>query len=56
VTGLAQDNVVTWVLGLELGFFATVVAHATSCMVTVFNDVRARFSSPADRCRSMRSS
>jgi putative spermidine/putrescine transport system permease protein len=30
------------VLGIELGFLTIVVAHATFCIVTVFNNVQAR--------------
>ena len=42
VTGIALNNAFRTVLGLELGFFTIVVAHATFCIVTVFNNVQAR--------------
>ena len=42
VTGLALNNAFTSIFGLELGFFTIVVAHATFCIVTVFNNVQAR--------------
>jgi putative spermidine/putrescine transport system permease protein len=42
VTGLALNNAFTSLFGLELGFFTIVVAHATFCIVTVFNNVQAR--------------
>ncbi len=42
VTGLALNNAFRTMLGLELGFFTIVVAHATFCIVTVFNNVQAR--------------
>jgi putative spermidine/putrescine transport system permease protein len=42
VTGIALNNAFRTVLGVELGFFTIVVAHATFCIVTVFNNVQAR--------------
>lgn len=43
VTGLAFKNEFTTILGVELSFWTIVVAHATFCIVTVFNNVQARF-------------
>ena len=42
VTGIALNNAFRTVFGLQLGFFTIVVAHATFCIVTVFNNVQAR--------------
>jgi putative spermidine/putrescine transport system permease protein len=42
VTGIALRNAFSTMLGLQLGFFTIVVAHATFCIVTVFNNVQAR--------------
>jgi putative spermidine/putrescine transport system permease protein len=42
VTGIALNNMFRTVLGIELGFLTIVVAHATFCIVTVFNNVQAR--------------
>lgn len=42
VTGIALNNAFRTILGLQLGFFTIVVAHATFCIVTVFNNVQAR--------------
>ena len=42
VTGIALNNAFTTIFGLELGFLTIVVAHATFCIVTVFNNVQAR--------------
>lgn len=42
VTGIALNNAFRTVLGLDLGFLTIVVAHATFCIVTVFNNVIAR--------------
>ncbi len=42
VTGIALANAFQTVLGVQLGFFTIVVAHATFCIVTVFNNVVAR--------------
>src|SRR4051794_40227077 len=43
VTGIALNNAFRTMLGLQLGFLTIVVAHATFCIVTVFNNVQARF-------------
>ncbi|HEY0902532.1 MAG TPA: ABC transporter permease [Marmoricola sp.] len=42
VTGIALKNAFTTVLGIDLGLLTIVVAHATFCIVTVFNNVIAR--------------
>lgn len=42
VTGIALNNAFRTVFGLELGFITIVIAHATFCIVTVFNNVLAR--------------
>jgi putative spermidine/putrescine transport system permease protein len=42
VTGIALNNAFRTVFGWELGFLTIVVAHATFCIVTVFNNVQAR--------------
>ncbi len=42
VTGIALNNAFRSLLGLELGFLTIVIAHATFCIVTVFNNVQAR--------------
>lgn len=42
VTGIALNNAFRTVFGLDLGFITIVVAHATFCIVTVFNNVIAR--------------
>jgi putative spermidine/putrescine transport system permease protein len=42
VTGIALNNGFRTILGLDLGFGTIVVAHATFCIVTVFNNVQAR--------------
>jgi len=42
VTGIALNNAFRTVFGLQLGFITIVVAHATFCIVTVFNNVQAR--------------
>jgi putative spermidine/putrescine transport system permease protein len=42
VTGIALNNAFRTMLGLQLGFLTVVVAHATFCIVTVFNNVQAR--------------
>jgi putative spermidine/putrescine transport system permease protein len=42
VTGLALNNAFRTIFDLSLGFFTIVVAHATFCIVTVFNNVQAR--------------
>ncbi|MDP5228135.1 MULTISPECIES: ABC transporter permease [Arthrobacter] len=42
VTGIALNNMFTTILGIPLSMFTVVVAHATFCIVTVFNNVIAR--------------
>ena len=42
VTGIALNNAFRTMFGWELGFLTIVVAHATFCIVTVFNNVQAR--------------
>ena len=42
VTGIALNNAFRTVFGWDLGFLTIVVAHATFCIVTVFNNVLAR--------------
>jgi len=42
VTGLSLNAAFTAMLGLDLGFLTIVVAHATFCIVVVFNNVIAR--------------
>jgi len=42
VTGMALNATFTQVLGLDLGLFTIVVAHATFCIVVVYNNVIAR--------------
>jgi putative spermidine/putrescine transport system permease protein len=42
VTGIALNNAFRTVLGVELGLFTAIVAHATFCVVVVFNNVIAR--------------
>lgn len=42
VTGLAFQHTFTTILNIKLGFATIVVAHATFCIVTVFNNVIAR--------------
>lgn len=42
VTGIALSNMFTTVLGLPLSLVSVVVAHATFCIVTVFNNAQAR--------------
>ncbi|HEX5088665.1 MAG TPA: ABC transporter permease [Nocardioides sp.] len=44
VTGLAFQNGFRTILGIELSLWTIVIAHATFCIVTVFNNVQARFS------------
>ena len=43
VTGVALSNTFTQVLGISLGLFTVVVAHATFCIVVVYNNAVARF-------------
>ena len=42
VTGLALSNTFTQVFGVSLSLFTVVVAHATFCIVVVYNNVIAR--------------
>lgn len=42
VTGVALNNTFTQVLGVELSLFTVIVAHATFCIVVVYNNVVAR--------------
>jgi putative spermidine/putrescine transport system permease protein len=42
VTGIALANAFQTILGLRLGFLTVVIAHATFCIVTVFNNAIAR--------------
>jgi len=42
VTGIALNNAFRSIFGWQLGFTTIVVAHATFCIVTVFNNVVAR--------------
>ncbi len=42
VTGIALNNAFRTMLGIDLGFLTIVIAHATFCIVTVFNNVQAR--------------
>jgi putative spermidine/putrescine transport system permease protein len=42
VTGIALNNAFRTMFGWDLGFLTIVVAHATFCIVTVFNNVLAR--------------
>jgi len=42
VTGVALSNTFTQVLGVDLSIFTVVVAHATFCIVVVYNNVVAR--------------
>jgi putative spermidine/putrescine transport system permease protein len=42
VTGIALNNAFRTILGLGLGLFTAIVAHATFCIVVVFNNVVAR--------------
>ena len=43
VTGLAFSNGFRTILGIQLSLWTIVIAHATFCIVTVFNNVQARF-------------
>lgn len=43
VTGLAFQNGFRTILGIQLSLLTIVIAHATFCIVTVFNNVQARF-------------
>lgn len=42
VTGIALNSTFTTVLGVSLGYGTLIVAHATFCIVVVFNNVQAR--------------
>lgn len=42
VTGIALNNAFRGILAVQLSLATLVVAHATFCIVTVFNNVRAR--------------
>ena len=42
VTGLALNNAFRTVLGLQLSMATVIIAHATFCIVTVYNNVLAR--------------
>jgi putative spermidine/putrescine transport system permease protein len=42
VTGIALNNMFTTILGVPLSLWTVVIAHATFCMVTVFNNAIAR--------------
>ena len=42
VTGLALSDTFTQVLGVTLGLFTVIVAHATFCIVVIYNNVIAR--------------
>jgi putative spermidine/putrescine transport system permease protein len=42
VTGIALNNAFRTVLGVDLGMFTVIVAHATFCIVVVFNNIVAR--------------
>jgi putative spermidine/putrescine transport system permease protein len=42
VTGIALNNFFRTILDVRLGIFTIIVAHATFCIVTVFNNVIAR--------------
>ena len=42
VTGMALNATFTQVLGVQLGIFTVIVAHATFCIVVVYNNVVAR--------------
>lgn len=42
VTGIALNNGFRTILGVDLSLWTIVIAHATFCIVTVFNNVQAR--------------
>ncbi len=42
VTGIALNNAFTTILGIDLSIWSLVIAHATFCIVVVFNNVVAR--------------
>lgn len=43
VTGLAFQNEFKTIFGIGLSLWTVIIAHATFCIVTVFNNVQARF-------------
>jgi putative spermidine/putrescine transport system permease protein len=43
VTGLAFQNGFRTIMGVSLSLWTIIIAHATFCIVTVFNNVQARF-------------
>ncbi|WP_395696228.1 ABC transporter permease [Nocardioides sp.] len=43
VTGLAFQNGFRTILGIQLSLWTVIIAHATFCIVTIFNNVQARF-------------
>jgi len=42
ITGIALNNAFRTILGIQLSILTVIVAHATFCIVTVFNNVLAR--------------
>ncbi|MEU8636737.1 ABC transporter permease [Amycolatopsis sp. NPDC048633] len=42
VTGIALNNAFRTILGIDLGLLTAIIAHATFCIVVVFNNVVAR--------------
>jgi putative spermidine/putrescine transport system permease protein len=42
VTGVALNNTFTQVFGIDLSLFTVIIAHATFCIVVVYNNVVAR--------------
>ncbi len=42
VTGIALNNAFRTILGIDLGLITAIIAHATFCIVVVFNNVVAR--------------
>ncbi|OFI37078.1 spermidine/putrescine ABC transporter permease [Arthrobacter sp. SW1] len=42
VTGIALNNMFTTIMGVSLSMWTVIIAHATFCMVTVFNNAIAR--------------
>ena len=42
VTGIALNNAFRGIIGIQLSILTVIVAHATFCIVTVFNNVQAR--------------
>ena len=43
ITGIALNNFFRTIMGVPLSIWTIVIAHATFCIVTVFNNVQARF-------------